>query len=103
MIFNWELFNDNKFIIGIVLSFFLLILLMITFFQKNRIKWASMFGRSEHFCGRLLGVMLILTFFIEYFKLEYTLYFIIADFFIWGSYLISHTIEKALYPSNFRF
>lgn len=91
------LLDDNKFIIGIIISIIGLFILGGTWFARKRVYYASIFGKNEHLFGRLLGLMLIGTFFIEYFKLGITLYAIIADFIAWFIYLASHTLEKAFY------
>lgn len=64
---------------------------------KKRVRMASMFGRTEHKSGRLLGWLIIAAFFIEYLSLGYTLYAIVACFICWVIYLISHTLEKLSY------
>ena len=80
--------------------------------DKVRIRWALKFGKSEHFCGRLLGFLLgikllVLTFFLVKFPTNSVIQRLwIIDgtiFVIWAIYLLSHKVEKFLYPRNFRF
>ena len=71
---------------------------------KKRVYYASKCGRCEHTSGRLVGVLLIVTFFIEYFDLKIyeislSLILIILTFVIWLIYLVSHLLEKTLYSS----
>ena len=102
-IFDWSMKN---YLIVIIIVVFLIILTYVIDrrMSKNRIKYALKFGKMEHFSGRFLGVLILLTIVLEYFKLyEITFYLLIFDFCIWMLYLFSHTFEKKLYPRNFRF
>lgn len=74
-------------------------------FESTRIKWASKFGKLEHFFGRWMGVFSLLAIFSIYCDLpkQYTFSLAIATFVCWAIYLVSHTIEKKLYPKRFRF
>ena len=92
----------------IVITIVIIILIIISYatrkaMYKKRIKYALKAGRLEHFSGRLLGFMLLITIAFQYFNIGYILGLLIADFAIWFTYLLSHTIEKKLYPRNFRF
>ena len=90
--------SDPKLLIIFFLVFLLIGILIYSRFQRKRIYYASRFGKSEHFFGRLLGIMLIVQIFSIYLKVEpYNLIGIIACFIVWFLYLASHTIEKALY------
>jgi len=64
---------------------------------RKRIYYASRFGKSEHVFGRVLGILIILTFFLEFLHLGYTLLGIILCFLAWVIYLVSHTLEKLFY------
>ena len=88
---------DSKVILIGIIALFSFIIIVFSWFQRNRVKYASMFGKSEHFAGRLLGILILATFIAEYFKLGYTIYGIIASFICWAIYLFSHTCEKTLY------
>lgn len=70
------------------------------YFIKKRIYFASQFGKLEHKTGRLLGLLIIITFIVELLNLRYTLYFIIACFVCWLIYLVSHTLEKLTYGNH---
>lgn len=106
---------------GISLLFLILLIIAITkSIRKNRIKLALRFGRLEHICGRLVGLLILIDIFLYYFWWvypsipQYTIGYLgipityillislIATFVIWFVYLISHTLEKKLYPGNFR-
>jgi len=67
---------------------------------RKRVYYASVSGKVEHRSGRLIGLALIATFFIEFLKLGWTIYAIIVSFSVWIVYLLSHTIEKTLYGNH---
>ena len=69
-----------------------------------RIKWASFFGRKEHFFGRAIAFPIVASLAYNYFYIKDMIGFYIscAIFLCWIVYLVSHTLEKALYPHNFR-
>lgn len=97
-----QLLKDNQMLVIIGLSILSLIIILISWWQRKRIAYASMFGKIEHFAGRLLGVLLVATFILEYFKLGYTLIGIISSFICWTVYLIAHTVEKLCYGKGLR-
>jgi len=73
-------------------------------FKKIRIKWALKFGKLEHMCGRFLGILIILALIAVYFKIEImAIILLILILICWIIYIISHILEKKLYPYNFRF
>lgn len=68
-----------------------------------RIRIASHFGKLEHISARLLGFMLIFILVALYFDdYRYVRYFAMISFGLWSVYIVSHTLEKASYPNNFR-
>lgn len=77
-----------------------LIIFIINWFGRKRITYASFCGRIEHWAGRILGVLLLITIAIEFFNLSFTIYFLLADFFCWLIYLTAHTFEKLLYGNR---
>jgi len=95
--------------INILFGIILVIILVIvvsgvrSFIIKKRISYASRFGKSEHFFGRLMGLLSFASIIWCYFGFPYLMYLLIATFVSWGIYLISHTLEKKLYPARFRF
>ena len=74
---------------------------------KNwRIKQACKFGRIEHTSGRWMGIFALLSIAL-YLTPKYDLSIpllisLILTAVSWLIYLISHKIEKKLYPNNFR-
>lgn len=93
-----QLLNDDSLIIMIFLIILSAIVIFILWFNRKRIYYASIMGKIEHLSGRLLGLALIATFFIEYFKpCIYTVYSIVGCFAIWVVYLFAHSCEKLFY------
>ena len=88
---------NYKTILIIVLIVFTLGLIAYSKFQSKRVYYASRFGKSEHWAGRTLGVLLIIEAFIIYFGIKFAFIGIIVCFVCWFIYLTSHTIEKKLY------
>jgi len=73
-------------------------------FKKKRIKYALKFGKLEHKCGRLLGSLILFSIISVYFKIKiFAIILLILTLVCWIIYLLSHTLEKKLYPNNFRF
>lgn len=101
-IINWIMSYYIVIIAGFVLLLFLSYIIK-KIMYKNRIKYALKFGKLEHVSGRILGALLFLTIICEYVKLPETIYLLLLDFIVWCLYLFGHTIEKKLYPHNFRF
>lgn len=73
-------------------------------FERTRRKYALKFGKLEHKSARLLGITIIITLIAIYFKIkqEYIIYLALINLFLWVVYLMSHKVEKKLYPNNFR-
>jgi len=86
-----------------VIIFFAILSWVKRFVVKKRIYYASRFGKSEHFFGRLMGMLSFASIIWCYFGFPYLIYLLVATFVSWGIYLISHTLEKKLYPARFRF
>lgn len=90
--------NTEYLIAAVVIAVVIVVFSLISGFIVNkRVYYASRFGQLEHHCGRLMGWLLIATFFVEYLKFGYTIVWIIITFIIWVTYLLSHTLEKAFY------
>ena len=71
---------------------------------KTRIKWASKCGKLEHKCGRYLFFPIVAMPAWGYYKNDFVAMCIgIVAFVFWFLYLFAHTLEKKLYPHNFRF
>ncbi len=70
----------------------------------KRIKWACKFGKLEHNSSRLgiLVLMIAIVLHLNGYD-DIALYLSLVTFILFLIYLISHKIEKKLYPGNFRF
>ena len=73
------------------------------FIKRKRIKYALKFGKMEHKSSRLGILVLILAIIAQYNHYHsWALYLTITTLILFIIYLVSHRIEKKLYPSNFR-
>ena len=72
-------------------------------FRDSRIRWASQCGRVEHFAGRIIAAPIIFSLLINWAGGDMVNFGVSAAIFVcWLIYLVSHTLEKALYPATFR-
>lgn len=71
-------------------------------FERTRIRYALKFGKLEHLFGRLIGLAFIILIILQYYHVNIMIG-LWAGLIIWLVYLLSHKIEKRLYPRNFRF
>ena len=69
-------------------------------FDKSRIRIASKFGRLEHRFGEMTGLLLGINYFVI---MGYRNIWAGVMFASWIIYFVSHRLEKAFYPRNFRF
>ena len=75
-----------------------------SWFENKRIRIASNWGRAEHKAGRWMFVPTIIGLLCSWYWYNLMYLSIFACTFMFqGLYLVSHTLEKACYPSTFRF
>ena len=70
-------------------------------FRKTRIKYASKFGKIEHFFGRLIAIPIVANILYTWKENLYIiLYISIIIFIMWAVYLTAHTFEKKIYGKH---
>lgn len=71
--------------------------------QRTRARYAEAFamGRVEHAAGRLLGLTILITLVMAYYKLD-MLFIAVVDLLLWGVYIIFHNLEKWFFPKHKR-
>lgn len=92
--------NSDMFYIYCSIAGLSLLILIGTWFGRKRIGFASKCGKLEHMTGRLIGVLLIMSGYLAFFKSELTFYSICITFIVWFIYLVSHTLEKFFYGNK---
>lgn len=99
-----EFLKTNYWFSLLLLMIFLMIVFNIVWklMFRQRVRYALKFGKLEHWSGRVLGLFLVITLIVELSGIGYTVYLLVLDFVTWFIYLVSHSAEKRLYPSNFR-